>query len=92
MKSVDEIISEWTNDEIVFVNHLIKAERIDSFTKEKALKAIEFQRAIVDGEDEDVNALITGALQKVRALDEEEWNTIKNLAPLKCLDEEIYEE
>lgn len=93
MKNIKEIIADWNNEEIVFVNHLIDGENLESFSLEKMKKAIEFQKLIVsdDAEDE-VKELLDSTAKKIKKLTENEWNEIKSFSPLPCLDEEPYEE
>lgn len=90
---IEEIVSQFNNDEIVFINHMIDGETLDSFSLSKMVKALKFQKMLIgDDADDDVKELVFTTYEKVSKLTDAEWEEIKSHSPLPCLDEEIHEE
>jgi len=86
---VDGILSNFTNDEIVFVNRMISGENLNTFSLEKMKKAIGFQKMMAVGAEDEVKELISGTFEKISAISENEWEELKKLSPFPCLDENV---
>ena len=81
------------NDESVLINHLTFGEDLTKFSRQNLISMLTFQNIVLtDESDEEIKNLISGTLDKVNLMTDEEWIELKKILPLPTLDEEIYEE
>lgn len=74
-------INIFNNEERVLINGICKNEKLASLSKKNVLDALAFSRQIADESDAMIIGLLDGAITKLEAMSDGEWDELKMATP-----------
>lgn len=74
-------IDIFNNEERVLINSISKGENLTALTRTDVLNSLTFSRQIANEGDTMITGLLDGAIAKMNAMSDEEWDKLKMSIP-----------
>ena len=74
-------IDIFNNEERVLLNGICKNEELATLSRERVLDSLTFSKQITDDKDTMILDLLDSTYSKIKVLEENEWDALKNLTP-----------